>query len=885
MKIIKPQNLSLQFKVYEEARRYFFFPAIFMLFPLDAPAAIFSEVSLWKLVAEKLGKDTILDMGMPKIRGEVVVSGACYTPAGKAYPACPVSLKIGKINKILNVFGNRYWNSLGAITHPEPFTSMPLTWPNAFGGKGYDFNLEGKGFAPIVAENGATVHPLPNIEDPRKLVGSPSDRPLPAGFAPLDMTWKQRFSKVGTYDKEWLETRFPGYAADMNPTFLNTAPEDQWLDGFFTGNEAFTLEHLHPDKPVLSGQLPGLTARCFIRRKAAEPESLEEIAMRLETVHFFPDAQQGVLIFRGGVEIATDDADDLLLIMAAAEKMGEPKALKHYQEVVAKRLDKEMGAVYSLRDSDLLPVFPEISVAPEEISEMERLLSKEDLLRKNMRVRAEKKLAETREQIADLGVNPDEFLPAAVPPDPAPVNIEKLDVTILELEEMAKKAKADALLKQAEAEQQVRNLCSQQGLDYEKMLADAAKKQGGRPKFSADQHIAQMKELQSQLKDMGRSNADLDRLIADPDFEKKLRLAEERTLEAYRKYAQHFSPAPPLSTEEAKLLRETVISEYAAGKSFAGADLTGADLSALSLVGTDFRDAILEGVNFTGADLIKADFSNAVLAGADLTGAKCSAGKFRGANISRAILKDADFAGGLEMSGVVLAKSDLSGAKFSEADLSGADLTECIFNKTDFSCVKAQQMIFISTDLKGLRCTGADFSKGMFIEVDISGADFTGAKLAEAVFVTSQGTGACFQSADLENLRIVKDSVFAEADFRKAKLDRANLRGTNLTKCSFEQASLNDADLSECAISEGNFYRATAKRARFEKTDLTNARLVSINLMQGSLRKANFHGADFQGANLYEVDFEKSKGDTKTDFRQANLKKTRMIAWEPAIRR
>lgn len=883
MKIIKPQKLSLQFKVYEEAGRYFFFPVVFVLFPFGNPSAILSEIALWKLVAEKLGKDTILDMGMPKIRGEVLVSGACYTPAGKPYPACPVTLKIGNVNKTLNVFGNRFWNSIGGISNPEPFSTMPLTWPNAFGGNGYDFNPVGKGFAPII-DNGKTVHPLPNIEDPRAQIGSPKDKPMPAGFAAIDISWKQRISKSGTYDKKWLETRFPGYAADMDPTFLNTAAEDQWLEGFFAGDEAFTLEHMHPVEPVLSGKLPGLTARCFIRRKTAEPESLEEIAMRLETVHFFPDAKQGVLIFRGGIEIATDDADDILLAMAASEKIGEKKPFEHYLDVVTKRLDKEMGAVYSLRDSDLLPVVPEMAVAAQEISEMERLLAKEDLLRKNMRVRAEKKLAETREQIAGLGVNPDDFVPASLPPDPPPLNMEKLDVTILELEEIAKKAKADAVIKQVDAEKQIRNLCSQQGLDYDKLLADAAKQQGGRPKFSAAQQMEKMKELQSQLKEMGTSSAALDRMIDDPAFEKKLRLAEEKTAEAYRKYAQHFPPAPALSAEEAIQLRETVISEFAAGASFTGVDLTGADLSSLSLAGADFRDAILECVNFTGADLSGADFSNAVLAGANLTEAKCSAGKFYGTNIGRAILKDVDMSGGLDMRDAVLAKSDLTGAKFNGANMMGADLSECIFNKTDLSQVKAHQLTFISSDLKGLRCPGADLSKSIFIESDIAGVDFTEAKLASAVFVTAQGTGACFKGADLENLRIVKDSVFEEADFSRAKLDRANLRGTNLTKCVFEQASLNGADLSECAISEGNFYRATAKQARFEKTDLTGARLVSINLMQGSLRKARFHGADFQDANLYEVDFEKSKGDTRTDFRQANLKKTRMIGWEPTIK-
>lgn len=882
MKIIKPQKLSLQFKTYEAAGRFFFFPAVFVLFPFDNPTAIHSEVALWKLVAEKLGKDAILDMGMPKPRGEALVTGACCTPGGKPHQACAVTMKIGGIKKTLFVFGNRYWTPLGGISQPEHFTIMPLTWQNAFGGSGYGLNPSGKGFVPVIDENGREIHLLPNIEDPEALVGSPGDRPMPAGFAPLDLTWQQRFCKVGTYDGNWLETRFPGCAEDMDPTFFNTAPEDQWLTGYFKGDEAFSLEHMHPQHKRVSGQLPGLTARCFIRRATGEPEALEEIAMRLETVHLFPEARQGILIFRGGAEIATDDGDDISLVMAAAEKTGEPKTPEHYRDVVAKRLDKEMGAIHSLRDSDLLPLLPEMAGKLQEMEEMERLLSREDLLRKNMRAGAEKKLAEAREQIARLGVNPDDHLPAVLPPDPPPPDFEKMDVKLLEIEELKKKAVADAELQQAEAERQIKELCSRQGVDYDHMVAEAKKQQGGRPKLSADQQIRQMKDLQAQLKFHGKSSQELDKLLADPEFERNLHAAEDRIREAYRKHAQHFPPAPALSHVEAVMLRTTVVSGYAAGDGFTGSDLTGADLSGLSLANADFRDAILEGVNFTGSDLSGADFGNAVLAGANLTGAKCAGAKFGGANIGRAVLKDADFSGGLDMRGAVLAKSDLSGAKFNGADLTGADLSGCIFHNTDLAGATAPQLLFISSDLRGLRCAGADLSDGIFIETDVSGVDFSGTKLVSAVFLTAKGNGASFQGADLENLRIVKDSDFAGADFSRARLERANLRGTNLEGASFEKASLNNADLSQCGLQHGNLYQATARGTRFEKTDLTNADLAFIDLMQGCLRKARFHGADFYGANLYEVDFEKSKGDRHTNFRDANLKKTRMTAWKPA---
>lgn len=882
MKIIKPQKLSIQFKVYEEGGRCYFFPAILMLFPFVNPSAILSEVALWRLVGEKIGKGAILDMGMPKERGEVLVNGACYTPDRVPQKACPVTLRIGTVNKTLIVSGNRFWTSLGGISPPDQFTVMPLTWQNSFGGRGYELNPAGKGYCPVIGDDGKAVQPLPNIQYPKDMVGSKSDRPLPACFAPIDIMWPQRSQKSGAYDTTWLKARFPGCPADMDPTFFNTAPEDQWLKGYFAGDEAFSLEHMHPDRALLTGRLPALTVRCFIRRVTGATGSLEEIAMRLDTVYFFPDVEQGILIFRGGAEIATDDAEDLSLLVAAAEKMGAPKDYDHYREIVNRRLDREMGAVHSLRDQDLLPHPAAVADVPDEHAERAPLPSgREDLLRKNMRTGAEKKLAAIREQIADLGVNPDDFLPASIPPEPAPVDMERLDITLVELAELKKKAQEDMALKQAETERQLRDLCAKQGIEYDQLLVEAKMLQGGKPRFSADRQLKQVKELQAKLKLLGVSNQELDRQLADPSFERKLRLAEERTEDAYRKYAHYFSPSPQLAPEDAGRLREMVVSGYAAGDSFYGADLTGADLSGLSLTGADFRDAILEGIDFSGTDLTGADFTNAVLASANLTEAKCTTAKFRGANIGGAILKNADLSGGLDMRDVVLAKSDLSGAKFNGADLTGTDLSECLFHETDLSGIKAPRIIFISSDLRGLRCAGADLSKGIFIGTDVSGADFKGAKLVSAVFVAARGAGVSFRAADMENMRIVKESDFSGADFQGAGLERSNLRGTKLDACSFAKADLSHADLSQCTIRNGNLREVTAKGTRFEKTDLNKADLASIDLMQGSLRKARFHDADFRGANLYDVDFEKAKGNRCTDFRHANLKKTRMTVWEP----
>jgi len=127
-------------------------------------------------------------MGMPKPRGEVVVTGSCVAPKGTTRVASEVSVRVGELRKSLNIFGDRFWVREGGIMKlikdPEPFAEIPITYEKAFGGEGFKKNPLGKGIDSVVASNGRTVIPLPNIEDPGRIIGSPSDRPDPAGFAP-----------------------------------------------------------------------------------------------------------------------------------------------------------------------------------------------------------------------------------------------------------------------------------------------------------------------------------------------------------------------------------------------------------------------------------------------------------------------------------------------------------------------------------------------------------------------------------------------------------------------------------------------------------------------------------------------------------------------------
>src|SRR5690606_41960708 len=58
--------------------------------------------------------------------------------------ACIVKAEVGELQKSLLVIGDRYWIG-NEPTKPQPFSRLPISWNNAFGGDGHEKNPAGKG--------------------------------------------------------------------------------------------------------------------------------------------------------------------------------------------------------------------------------------------------------------------------------------------------------------------------------------------------------------------------------------------------------------------------------------------------------------------------------------------------------------------------------------------------------------------------------------------------------------------------------------------------------------------------------------------------------------------------------------------------------------------
>ncbi len=138
---------------------------------------------------------------------DVVLVGHAYS---MGRPAVDVSLRVGALRQTVRVTGDRYWiKSFGmiAMSAPEPFERMPLTYERAFGGWDRSHpdpdkhafeprNPLGTGFRSKSGRFEDGIR-LPNLEHAGDSIRDYGQRVAPAGFGFTSPDWQPRAHSPG----------------------------------------------------------------------------------------------------------------------------------------------------------------------------------------------------------------------------------------------------------------------------------------------------------------------------------------------------------------------------------------------------------------------------------------------------------------------------------------------------------------------------------------------------------------------------------------------------------------------------------------------------------------------------------------------------------------
>ena len=874
MKIVKPSTLALLHKPYRHRGEDRLVVAAVGFFRLGRPAErLLVENIQWPEVTKRLAEGFPLDEVMPKAHAEVLAAATAYAPNGEPVSEMEAAIQVGEVEKRLRVVGERQWLygllPLYQVTRPEPFTEMPIGWERAWGGDKHPANPLGRGyvghrFSALVGENRGA---MPNIEYPGRPHRSHARRYVPAGFGPLDPRWTPRIEQMGRPGKKAPEGIYPTLPDDLQWRAFNRAPEDQRLKGAaFAGGEPYRIEGLHPEQPLIEGELPALRARAFIQHQGDTPAEAREVPLAMDTLWLFPDALLGVAIYRGETPIGDADADDVAALMVGYERAADaPRPLEHYRRVLALRTDPETALANALNEGQLTP---EKSAA------------------RQAELAAEQKSAELREQARQQAIldeldadfwnergrtpPPGHTPPVAEPPPLGVIAPEAIARGDVDLGEFMERVEALAEKSAAEGDAMIAELTAR--------AASAA--QPAEPSTEALE--AQYAEAKGRA--LAETSAETSNVTpAPPPLPENEPLTAlppvndpPADLTALQRNGRRHAPTPtvpnePLHPTVARRLGELARALIRDGASLFGRDLAGAQLAGVALPGADLREIQLERADLRGADLRGADLRGAVLTAARLDGADLSGADLREANLSGAEGR------GVNLAGARLDQGMAQEAKLPEAELSDAVLDGWVARAIELDGAtldraRLDQAVFIGASLDATRWRGAEGRMAVFADASLKGADWEGCRLERCALLGADLTASRWRGARLERVFFGKGCDLIDADLREL---RAQL-------CNFRESDLSDADLGGARFSQCDFGLARLHRARLEGALLHRSMLMQAELIEceangadlfhSLARKASFRDSRLDRANLTHVDL------TGADFTDTSLKGTTLPA-------
>lgn len=803
LKIFKPDHSELVHRVYSPVTgNYTMVFGVLAPFTLQPPGHTtnIAPSSIWEQAAAVLSKSDILDEGWPKPVGEFLAAGHCYMPHGHTSQPVSAHISVGSLNKQLAVFGRRTATLTGAPSAPEPFQRIALSHAHAFGGERHEYNPDGKGLP-----NADGELEFPNIELPAHLMISASDRPPVAGFGPLPAAWPERARHLGKQDQHWRDTRWPHLPEDSSSLYFMAAAPDQHLpQGYWAGGERIQIQNMHPDFPLLEGEVPRLRPRFFVHQSHPDGNArMRELHVQIDTVWMLPEQQLGIMIFRCGLPVSDPDGRDINAFYAAFE---EPEAAPLPIEAYAQSCLKAMAP-------HLFQDMPD-TVSPEFHASIQALGVSG--LQEKLRGQREYFLASLQEAEMDetqllelLQANPHTRQFAQLLQE----RHNSVSGFFDEIKDLLQEFEDDDAFSEPAASPSAQPTPNDVLTPYPPPAEHATRTPPPQAQNAALHDAgaaARNRQIVVNAVANGYSCANLDLTHAN--------------LAGLNLSGVDFSGA------------------ILAGANLAGAQLQGANLTSIYAEGARFDAANLAGCQLTHASLGGASFNGAVLRGANLDASDCSAANFSGAELSSASLRSASLSQAW-LQGIRAEQLVANQTRFDHANLDNAQLPGALLQGADFSGASAQRI---------------NLEAAVAIQANFSQADFSGANLAKAQLSDSQtGPGSSLEKARLDHA-VLENAGWSHAKLNDASFIGVQARGADFSDCSLNAARFHKADLRNCSFDRAVLEGTDLSASNLMQASFIHSRMPYCNFDYSNLYNATFKDPDIAGASFRQANLERT---------------------------
>jgi len=265
------------------------------------------------------------DLAPFKPQADVTLVGEAYAPEGRPVRSVLTRLRMGAIDKSIEVVLDRHRGSDGELIEGKRFARMSLRYERAATGPRGNNPV---GVNPKAKPDELGRRPLANLLPLG--TGARDDVVPTVGYGPIAPSWPSRQGLLGRHAAGWSSTRWHEQPLpdDIDAGFFNVAPSDQRIDEIHC-SERIVLDNLHPEEPRLVCHLPGIRPRVFVERQNA----IRELAMHGDTLWIDTTRCVCTVTWRGRVDL--DRAAEQGRVLIAMERPGQQLSWNDVRQLTA----------------------------------------------------------------------------------------------------------------------------------------------------------------------------------------------------------------------------------------------------------------------------------------------------------------------------------------------------------------------------------------------------------------------------------------------------------------------------------------------------------------------------------------------------------------------
>lgn len=315
-------------------------------------------------------------------------------------------------------------------------------------------------------------------------------------------------------------------------------------------------------------------------------------------------------------------------------------------------------------------------------------------------------------------------------------------------------------------------------------------------------------------------------------------------------------------------LRNQCLKDIQAGNDTSWMDLTGINLSTLTVTNVNFENSILSYSDLTDTTFENCNFSDCTFCHSLLQNAVFKHCQFNGAYLAFVNATQSKFIQ-CTLHNAQWKNTNLSRTNIERGHLDNNVFYQCNFIHSRFSKTQLGLGMFSNSNLLDCQFDDNELKQVTFSDCNICMSRWNDCDFKRTVFQTCNLTLSTFEGVQSERLVMSTETNLTGINFHGITATQTSFRSLSMRRVRISKSDFTYCDFSETSMIDGRCFESRFEKCIMANSNLSRGRLEACNFYGSSLRGVNLTHSDVIHCNWYEADL------MFADYAKINIKNAR----------